>query len=170
MANVLIHKVRPGEGGPPSLFHSMQDLFDEVQRRAFELFEQRGGVAGRDLEDWLHAEHELVSSPVAELIEEDKQFRLRIAVPGLEAKELEITATPESIMVQADSAHKRGQQEGGVRFSEFSAKRLFRCFELPGRIDMDRIAANLDKGMLQITAAKAALTKEKEKKIAVAAA
>jgi HSP20 family protein len=170
MPNLIIHKVRPGESGPLSLFQSIENLFDQVQRRAFDLFEQRGGVPGRDLEDWLRAEHELLFEPAAELIEENKQFRMRIAVPGLEAKELEITATPESIIVQGESANRREQKKGDVRFSEFNEKKLFRRFELPDRIDVERVAASLDKGMLQITAAKAALPKEKEKRIAVAAA
>jgi hypothetical protein len=31
----------------------------EVERRAFELYEQRGGGHGRDLEDWLTAEEDV---------------------------------------------------------------------------------------------------------------
>jgi hypothetical protein len=32
---------------------------DQIARRAYELYEQRGGVPGRDLDDWLAAEAEL---------------------------------------------------------------------------------------------------------------
>lgn len=32
---------------------------DEIRRRAFELFEERGGQEGRELEDWLRAESEI---------------------------------------------------------------------------------------------------------------
>jgi hypothetical protein len=31
----------------------------EIARRAYELYERRGGEHGRDLDDWLHAEDEL---------------------------------------------------------------------------------------------------------------
>ena len=31
---------------------------DEIRRRAFELFEERGGREGHELEDWLRAERE----------------------------------------------------------------------------------------------------------------
>jgi hypothetical protein len=31
----------------------------DIARRAYELYEQRGAEHGRDLEDWLLAEHEL---------------------------------------------------------------------------------------------------------------
>ncbi len=32
---------------------------DEIRRRAYELYEQRGREGGRDLEDWLRAESEV---------------------------------------------------------------------------------------------------------------
>jgi hypothetical protein len=35
---------------------------DDISRRAYELFLERGGEHGRDLEDWLQAEHELSAS------------------------------------------------------------------------------------------------------------
>lgn len=36
------------------------DIQEEVRRRAFELYEQRGREDGHDLDDWLQAESELV--------------------------------------------------------------------------------------------------------------
>lgn len=35
---------------------------DEIRRRAFELFEERGGQGGQELEDWLRAESEIRSA------------------------------------------------------------------------------------------------------------
>lgn len=34
---------------------------DEVRRRAYELYEERGGIPGNDAEDWFRAEQELRS-------------------------------------------------------------------------------------------------------------
>ncbi len=34
-------------------------LPEEIRRRAFEIYLERGGEQGRDLEDWLQAEREL---------------------------------------------------------------------------------------------------------------
>ncbi len=41
---------------------SPEDLQQEICRRAYELYEQRGGEHGRDLEDWLAAENEVTNS------------------------------------------------------------------------------------------------------------
>jgi hypothetical protein len=34
----------------------------EIRKRAYELFEARGGVEGHDVEDWLRAEEEIMGS------------------------------------------------------------------------------------------------------------
>ncbi len=34
---------------------------EDVARRAYEIYQRRGGAPGRDLEDWLQAERELRS-------------------------------------------------------------------------------------------------------------
>ena len=34
---------------------------DALARRAYEIFQRRGGAPGRDLDDWLQAERELLS-------------------------------------------------------------------------------------------------------------
>lgn len=35
---------------------------DNIRRRAYELYEQRGRQDGQDLQDWFQAEHEILSS------------------------------------------------------------------------------------------------------------
>jgi HSP20 family molecular chaperone IbpA len=42
-----------------------------------------------------------------------------------------------------------------VYFCEFGQKTLFRRFDLPEGINTDKVTANLDKGILQLTATKA---------------
>jgi len=168
MSHVPIRKAHEIGGGPLWGFESMQSLFDEVRKRAFELFQQRGATPGWDLDDWFHAERELPWSPHAELIEKEKEFQVRIAAPGLDANDIQVTVTPESIIAQAEADHKRDQKEGVVRISEFTEKQLFRRFDLLAKIDVDKVTATVDKGLLRITAAKA--VRPKEKKITVAAA
>jgi hypothetical protein len=38
------------------------NLEQEIRKRAYELFEARGGVEGHDVEDWLRAEEEIMGS------------------------------------------------------------------------------------------------------------
>jgi hypothetical protein len=39
-----------------------EDLHQQIMRRAFELYEQRGKVHGFDLDDWLQAEAEILDA------------------------------------------------------------------------------------------------------------
>lgn len=156
MASLRVEKVRDSERTGIPVFDAIEKMVNDTRRRAFELFERRGRTDGGALDDWLSAERELLSSSPAELIEDEKQFRLQLAVPGIDPNHLRITALPQSIVVRAETAHRHDKQEGRVHFCEFSERRLLRTFDLHEPIDVDRVSAALDKGMLEITAAKAA--------------
>jgi hypothetical protein len=49
---------------------------DEIARRAYEIYVQRGGENGRDVEDWLRAEKEMSGKPA------DVPAKPRTAVAG----------------------------------------------------------------------------------------
>jgi HSP20 family protein len=139
-----------------SLGEEIRNALESIRNRAFNLFERRGAAPGRDLEDWLQAERELFWVPPAELAETDRDFRIRIATLGLDVKDLNVTALNNAIFVRGSAETKVESEAKGIRFSEFGSKSLFRRFELPSEIDVDKIAANLDKGMLTIIAPKKA--------------
>jgi HSP20 family molecular chaperone IbpA len=70
-------------------------------------------------------------------------------------------------VVKAGANHTGDKKEGKYHFSEFAERTLFRRIELPDPIDVDKVKANFDKGILMLTAEKAA--KPKAKSITVAA-
>jgi len=156
MAHVAVEKCRESGTFPETLYEKMNALTEDIRRRAFNLFERRGGTIGRDLDDWLEAEREVVWSPASELIENKNDFRARLALPGFDPKDLEVTATPNALVVRAESAHTHEGKEGEVCFCEFSEQKIFRRLDLPSEIDVDRVTASLDKGILEISAPKAA--------------
>lgn len=155
MANVSVEKCREPETLPETLLQKISAITDEIRQRAFSLFERRGRTAGADVDDWLEAEREVVWSPASELIENKNDFRARLALPGFEPKDLEITATPDALVVRAESAHTHEDKEGEVCFCEFSGKTMFRQLHLPAEIDVDKVTASLDKGILELVAPKA---------------
>ncbi len=155
MASVTIQKHREAGALPETLAQEMNAITDEIRNRAFSLFKGRGGMPGWDVDDWLQAEREVVWAPASELIENKDDFRARLALPGFEAKDLEVTATPNALVVRAESTHTHEGKQGDVRFCEFSGKKMFRSLDLPADIDVDKVSASLDKGMLEVTAPKA---------------
>jgi HSP20 family protein len=128
----------------------------------------RGGISGSDLDDWLRAERELVRTPGAEMTENDQEVTLRVQAPGLEPDNVKVTVTPDSVLIQAEVSHRHEEANGKVCFCDF-AETLFRRFTLPEAIDVDKISATLDKGILQIVAAKAQAVSTRSRIQAVAA-
>jgi HSP20 family molecular chaperone IbpA len=156
MTEVTVQK-RPGAKEPlSSLLEDTRKLFEEIQQRAFHLFERRNEGDGSPLDDWICAEDEMCSMPATELAEDDKQFHLTAAVPGLKAKELKVTVAPQELIIQGETSKRDKGKRGDVRFSEFSEKQIFRRIELPSLIDVDHVEARLEDGMLSIDLPKTA--------------
>lgn len=156
MAQVAIQKCKSKETVSRDLLAQMESLADSIKQRAYSLFQQRNGGFGSELDDWLRAERDLTWSPAAELVEQDGRYEAKIALPGLDAKEVQVSALPDALIIKADSKHSHEGKNGGVRFCEFSENQLFRRLDLPMPIDVDKVSASLDKGMLQVIAPKAA--------------
>src|SRR5215467_808681 len=93
-----------------SIFDEMNQIQDRVMRRAYDLFEQGGHLFGRDLDDWLQAERELLWKPSLELCETDGEFVLEAAVSGVDPKDIAIEVTPEDIVLKADIRHEHEEQ------------------------------------------------------------
>ena len=61
---------------------------------------------------------------------------------------------PTTLIVYAEAAHKHKQKKGDLRLSEFAERELYRRLDLPALIDLDRVTAEFERGILQITARK----------------
>ena len=154
MSQIAITRVRD-EKESPSVLDELKALATKTRDRAFSLFERRGRADGNDLDDWLDAERELIFNPTSELSEKDSRFELSIDVPGFDTKDLQVTALPDSLIVRGESTHERKGKEGNVEFAEADERQLLRRFDLPA-IDVGKVSAQLQKGVLHVTASKAA--------------
>ena len=136
----------------PSIFEEMRQMEDRIMRRAFDVFSGNGGVFGRDLENWLQAERDLVWKPTVELCEKGDAFRLEAAVPGVDPKNIDIEVTPEDILLRGEIAHEHKEEKGTVHICEFDSGEMFRSIHLPKRINPDKVKAEFKNGMLYLTA------------------
>ena len=168
MSNIPVQKAVEQDALPAPWINELEAFSDRVRKRAFELFEKYGRPAGQQLEHWFEAEKQLLSTPRSELLDTAGEFEVRVALPGFDASEIEVSALPDALLVKAEARHNRVEKAGAVRFSEFSDQSLFRRIDLPERIDIAQVTAKLEKGVLKIVAHKAVA--DPAKKIAVASA
>jgi HSP20 family protein len=59
----------------------IQETYDSIARRAFESFNNNGGWFGRDLDDWFHAESEVLHPVHLEITESDENLTVQAEVP-----------------------------------------------------------------------------------------
>lgn len=140
--------------GPISIFDRMQELHDSIARRAFELFEGKGRWTGRELDDWLHAESELLHPVHLELTDSDNHFNVRAEVPGFSAKELEINVEPRRLTISGKHETKEETRKGKTIYSELCAGEILRVVDLPAEVDTSSVTATLKDGVLNIKMAK----------------
>jgi HSP20 family molecular chaperone IbpA len=135
-----------------SIFDDIVKINDQITRRAYDIFLGSGGMLGKDLENWLSAERELIWKPAVELRQNGREFLLEIAVPGMEAKDLEIEITSGDLLVKGEVHHEHRAEEGAVHMCEFESGRLFRAIRFPRRIDPEKVKVEFKNGMLCIKA------------------
>jgi HSP20 family protein len=170
MANVSVQTVEEDKPALAPVLEELKSTFDKIRKRAFELFERRGEAPGFDVEDWVRAEHDLFWVPQAELVETETEFKIKVGIPGFEAKDLNITAQPAEIVIQGNAEKREEKTEKGFSYSEFGAKSLYRRFTFTTPIEMGAVTAKIENGLLTIVVGKKKEDKkEAGKKIAVAA-
>jgi HSP20 family molecular chaperone IbpA len=151
-----------------SIFDEVERMHDRIMRRAYDIFTSNGSPFGRDFEDWMQAERELVWKPAIGLTEKDDVFQLQLAAPGVDPKNLDIEVTSEDILIRADVHHEHRKEEGEVYICEFAHGNLFRSVHLPKKIEPDKVKAEFKNGLLTLNAPVA--EEARAKKVTVEAA
>ena len=153
MSQVAVNKPT-NQQADASFIEKVETAADAVRRRAFEIFERRKD-RGSATDDWFEAERELTAATSCELAEKDGAFELSLTVPGFQANEIDLTALPDALVVSAESSHEHEDARKHVHYCEFAGRSVFRRIPLPEQIDTAKVTAELNDGILRITARKA---------------
>ena len=155
MPQITIEKVKDEDLKTQPIFAQIERRLEDVRRRAFELFESRGCEAGREVEDWLQAEREVLGWPPLETQENDREFQFQVPLDDFDVSQVTVLVTPSEIIVHAKTEAESKSEDADAHSAEFASKEVYRRIELPQPIKTDRTKATFDKGTLRITAAKA---------------
>jgi len=139
-----------------SVFDQIQDTFNALSRRAYEIFEGNGRAFGRDWEDWFQAERELLH-PVHVRVEEfDDSFAVKAEVPGFSEKELEINLEPRRLTITGKREATKEEKKGKTVYAERCCDEILRMVDLPAEVETDKVNATLKNGVLEFTLPKIA--------------
>ena len=103
--------------------------------------------------------------PAAELQETPQAIHLRLEVPGMEAKDLDVQVTAEAVSIYGDRKSETKTEEKGITRSEFRYGSFRRVIPLPARIKNEQVQAEYKNGVLSLTLPKAEEEKNKVFKV-----
>ena len=133
----------------------IQQTYDSIARRAFEIFNDNGRWLGHELENWFRAESELLHPVHLEIAESDDSLTVRAEVPGFSTKELEIHVEPRKLTIAGKHEAQEESKKGKRVYSESCAKEILRVVDLPTEVDSSKVSAILKDGILNVELPKA---------------
>jgi HSP20 family protein len=90
------------------------------------------------------------TSPAVNVIEEDKGFRIEVAVPGLSRDDFNIEVDNDVLTISSVEKEKKEDKKHNYTRREFSYRSFKRSFQLPETIDQDQIQASHEAGVLSL--------------------
>ncbi|MBD2299749.1 Hsp20/alpha crystallin family protein [Nostoc sp. FACHB-87] len=103
--------------------------------------------------------------PAAEIEETDDTIHLRLEVPGLDAKDINVEVTPEAVSISGERKSETKIEEKGISRSEFRYGRFQRIIPLPSLVQHDKVEAEYKDGILRLTLPKSEAEKQKVVKV-----
>src|SRR5262249_25268004 len=104
-------------------------------------------------------------APPVDVYEDEHSVTLKIEVPGIEEKDIDVRVENNTLTVQGERNFEKEEKEENFRRVERQYGSFTRSFTLPNTVDIDSIQANYDKGILKIQLAKKAEAKPRQLKV-----
>ena len=96
--------------------------------------------------------------PAVNIRENEKNFTIELAVPGLDKKDIKIDINEDVLTISSEKKSENEEENNGYKRKEFSFSSFTRSFTIPDNINRDKIEANYKDGVLAVE-----LPKEPEK-------
>ena len=95
--------------------------------------------------------HSVRQLPRADVLEGDKEFQIRLDMPGVERSNLDINVEDQTLFIKGERKLETPDGFKSLR-KELPGKQLFqRNFDLGQQVDAEHISARLEEGMLVLT-------------------
>jgi HSP20 family molecular chaperone IbpA len=123
-----------------TILEEIENVYDDITKRAYEIFRDRCGDCTLDLEDWLEAEKQLLWKPEVELTEKRDLFVVKIAFRNIDPAAISLLVTRDDMVVQSRES--------------FHYPRLFRTLHFPKPVNPVQVYAVYLNGELVVNAMK----------------
>lgn len=90
------------------------------------------------------------SMPAVNIRENDKNFTLELAVPGMDKKDLKIDINEDVLTISSETKNETEESSDGYKRKEFSYSSFCRSFYLPENVNKEKIGASYKDGILSV--------------------
>src|SRR6185437_5416010 len=135
--------------------------FSTLQERINHLFRESAANSGDEA---------LTTSnfaPPVDVYEDEHNVTLKIEVPGIDEKDLDIQVENNTLTVHGERKFENEEKEENYRRVERQYGSFTRSFTLPNTVNADEVKANYEKGVLKISLPKKPEAKPKQIKVNV---
>ncbi|KST66153.1 Hsp20/alpha crystallin family protein [Mastigocoleus testarum] len=88
--------------------------------------------------------------PAAEMEETENTINLKLEIPGVEAKDLDVQVTKEAVIINGERKSESNSKQNGVTRSEFRYGMFSRTIPLPNWVDNTNVKGNYKNGILKL--------------------
>jgi len=138
-------------------FRDFERMRSEMDRLWSSFFE-RGTLRGEEGGEWL---------PSLDVAETKNEIVVKAEVPGLEAKDIDISLSEGLLIIKGEKKQEREEKEENYHLVERSYGTFTRSIRIPNEVQSDKINASYKNGVLKIVLPKSEEAKKKEVKIKV---
>jgi HSP20 family protein len=114
-----------------------------------ELDEMLNRFLGQDSATYRPEADTVTWSPAIESYAKDGQLHVRVALPGVDPKDVEVTVSDDQLTIRGE--RKTEHDDAGRYVREFTYGSFERTFTLPEGIDAGKVQAKFANGMLDVT-------------------
>jgi HSP20 family protein len=107
--------------------------------------------------------------PAVDIYEDDKKVMLKIEVPGIEQKDLDVSVENNTLTVKGERKFESEEKEENFHRIERRYGSFYRAFTLPSTVDTEHVQAKYNAGVLKLELLKKPEAQPKQIKVNVAA-
>lgn len=133
---------------------------DTLQRQINRLFDEAFLPSGRE-------NNRFAFTPAAELSETDEAIHLKLEIPGMEAKDLDVQVSKDAVSISGERKEETKTEDNGVTRSEFRYGKFQRVIPLPAQVQNNKAEAEYKDGILTLNLPKTEEEKNKVVKVSL---
>ena len=93
----------------------------------------------------------LTTMPKMDVIDRDKEIFVKVELPCIDKKDLDISITNNQLVIRAKTCHEEKEEKGDYLKQEISKNEIYRSVLLPADVSDDEVKTSFKNGVLKLT-------------------